>query len=299
MKHIACIYSTVFIASIFFSELKMQQPPVQQSEKVIFAVISDGKMIEPIIRMVDGKPVQAYGGGENSMELTAFTEMYYKARTSYNIITGGKATGKATVLKNDPSLECTGAMAEIKITSPVQRLKGFEMALATNITPAKTASGVRRAATAIEKTAMDKIAIAEFRKNKAIVKSLKAVKLTVLDVDNDKQNEVVGTYIISPAAGKRGLLFFIAAKNRAGSYEIQYSEYNQVSKEEVMSGEIEAVDTGIYQEMLLDVLDTDNNGVAEIFTMHESFEGAGFYIYQRNGNKWERLADISNYHCGY
>jgi len=56
---------------------------------------------------------------------------------------------------------------------------------------------------------------------------------------------------------------------------------------------------GIYQEMLLDILDTDNSGLSKIFTMTLSFEGAGFTIYQRNGHKWEKALDVSNYHCGY
>ena len=66
-----------------------------------------------------------------------------------------------------------------------------------------------------------------------------------------------------------------------------------------MSGEIKAVDDGIYNELLLDVFDTDSDGTSEVFTYVQSFEGAGFNIYRRNGSKWMKAFEGSNYHCGY
>jgi hypothetical protein len=265
---------------------------------VVFAVINDGKIIEPIALLADGKLVPAIGGDEGGMQLPAFAEMYYASKTNYKLITGGKATGKLTVVKNDPSAECSSAMAEVTTSSPKLRLKNFEMALATNISSVKQASGIRRAATAVEKAAIDKLVTAEFKKNKAAVKLLKAVRLTVLDTDNDKANEITGTYTVTPSAKERGLLFFIAVKTKTG-YAISYSEYNPVKQEEVMSGDIKDVDDGIYQEMLLDVLDTDNSGSAKIFTMKLSFEGAGFHIYERKDGKWQKHLDVYSYHCGY
>lgn len=294
------VYCTgiAFLSLSFISDQKSNGESSEKG-KVIFAVLEDGKFIEPIARLEDGKLVQAISSEEGGMQLPAFADMYYKPKTTYSLITGGKATGKVTVVKNDPSSECGSLYADVTTSSPKLRLKGFETALATNISSAKPASGMRRAATAVEKTAIDKLVSAEFRKNKAAVKLLKAVKLTVLDVDNDKVNEIVGTYTVSPAAKQRGLLFFIATKTATGGYTISYSEYNDVKQDEVMSGDIKDVDDGIYQEMLLDVLDTDNSGVAKIFTTKPSFEGGGFNIYQRAGNKWERLLEVSNYHCGY
>ncbi|MCX6319344.1 MAG: hypothetical protein NTW29_18855 [Bacteroidetes bacterium] len=303
MKTNTYLFSSAFITCFFFGLSKPYNSPdtakAAPQEKVIFAVINNGKMIEPIVRVVDGKLVPAYSNEENAMTLPAFTAMYYKPKSSYALITGGKSTGNILIKKNDPSWECTPMMAEVMTTSPKVRLKGFEMALATNITPAKTASGLRRAATPAEKAMIDKLVSAEFKKNNCPVKSLKAVKLTILDADNDKKNEIVGTYTVTPGSNERGLLFFIASKNETGVYELQVSEFNRLKKDEVMSGNISDVDDGIYQEMLLDILDTDNSGVAKIFTTQLSFEGVGYNVYQRNGSKWERAADLSYYHCGY
>lgn len=287
-----------FLAYNFSGNAKPGQK-IPERGKVIFAVLDNGRTIEPVARLVDGKLIPAISSEEGGMLLPAFAGMFYKRNTTYSLITGGKVTGKATVVKNDPSSECGSMLAEVVTTSSKLKLKGFEMALATNISSSKPASGIRRTATPAEKAAIDKLVAAEFRKNKSVVKLLKAVRLTILDTDNDKVNEIVGTYTVAAAAKERGLLFFIATKTKAGGYSISFSEYNSVKQDEVMSGDIKDVDEGIYQEMLLDVLDTDNSGASKIFTMKLSFEGVGFHVYKRNGGKWERETEVSNYHCGY
>jgi hypothetical protein len=67
-----------------------------------------------------------------------------------------------------------------------------------------------------------------------------------------------------------------------------------------MSGEITALDEGIYHEMLLDTLDYDADGTGEIFTHVRSFEGAGFMVYKRGaGGKWTKVFEGSNYHCAF
>jgi hypothetical protein len=55
----------------------------------------------------------------------------------------------------------------------------------------------------------------------------------------------------------------------------------------------------VHHERLLDVLDIDNDGTAEVFTYIQSFEGAGFNAYRRSGGKWTKIYDGANYHCGY
>ena len=59
------------------------------------------------------------------------------------------------------------------------------------------------------------------------------------------------------------------------------------------------VDEGVYHELLLDAFDYNGDGVAEIFTYTQSFEGSGFSVYNRDGGKWTKVFDGSNYHCGY
>ena len=68
-----------------------------------------------------------------------------------------------------------------------------------------------------------------------------------------------------------------------------------------MSQDIKDVDKGIYNELLLDALDTDGDGTAEIFTIGQAFEGNNFQIYKHaqhaNGriSRWKFII----IHCGY
>ncbi len=289
-----CLAVFTMISFNVQSQVKKQTPA-----KVVFAVINNGVMIEPVARMEDGKLLSALSDEETGMKMPAFAEQYYKPGTIYKLIGGGKPAGKVTVVKNDPEADCASIMAEVKTSSSVLKFNGFEMALATDISSSKPASGLRRTATAAEKAAIEKLVRAAFNRKIILTKDLKAMKLTVLDVDNDKIPEIVGTYRCTPRLNERAVLFFIAAKKKSGVYALQYSDINEYREDELMSQDITSIDDGVYSEMLLDILDTDNNGVSNIFTMTLSFEGAGFNIYHRKGSQWEKLLEVSNYHCGY
>ncbi|MBL7733108.1 MAG: hypothetical protein JNM88_18195 [Chitinophagaceae bacterium] len=271
----------------------------EERENIIFALLDDGTVIEPLARMENGALVPAVTGSEEADQMREFARIYYTPKTSYSLIYGGKAGGAVSVKRSNIGTECGGATAEVVSSGAKANLKGFEMALATNINPAKPASGTRRAATAAEKAAIEKLVSSEFRKNKSSLKGMKAARLTAVDANNDKKLEFIGTYIVSPSPQERGLLFFIAVKSATGTYTISYSSYNQVKKDDVMSGDLADVESGTYQEMLLDLLDTDNDGVAEVFTVRRSFEGISFSAYSWNGQEWSSILDVSNYHCAY
>ena len=275
-----------------------QKTTTKPVTRVIFAVLNDGKMLEPLAKVENGKLMQTVSGGDDGAILTAFNKTYYKPKTAYNLIFGGNVAGTATVIKNDPKAECSSNMAEAISKSSKAKLKGFVMALATNIKPTKT-FGVRRMPTPAERVEVEKLVTAEFAKNKVAVKTLRSHNLTALDVDNDGKIEFVGTYWVATSANERAMLFFIADMVRGGKLSFSHSEFEKVDKEGVMSGEIKHLDEGIYHELLLDVLDYNDDGVAEIFTYTQAFEGASFYVYQRNEGTWERVLETSNYHCGY
>src|SRR5690242_8345575 len=106
---------------------------------------------------------------------------------------------------------------------------------------------------------------------------LRFQNLTALDVDNDGKPEFVGSYWVEIDKLTRGLLFFIAQRGSNGKYAISYHEYRTVDQANVMSKSIKDVDEGVYHELLLDAFDYDGDGVAEIFTYQQSFEGSGFH----------------------
>jgi hypothetical protein len=275
-----------------------QKTTTKPVTKVIFAVLNDGRTLEPLAKVENGKLMQTVSGGDDGEILKAFSKTYYKPKTVYNLIFAGNVAGTATVIKNDPTAECSTNLATTTVKSAKAKLKGFVMGLATNIKPTKT-FGTRRMPTQVERTEVEKLVTAEFAKNKVSAKPLRSHNLTALDVDNDGKIEFVGTYWVNTSATERALLFFIADKVRANKLSIGFNDFRIVKQDEVMSQEIKALDEGIYHELLLDVLDYNNDGVAEIFTYSQAFEGAGFTVYKRNEGTWEQEIETSNYHCGY
>lgn len=269
---------------------------------IIFAVLQDGKWLEPIAFVEKGELTAPVGGDAGQNEIAAFNKKYYKPKAAYRLIFGGANAGTATVIGSDPSADCAKNMAQVSVSSTKTKLGGFVMALATDAVSKKNAPGVRRRPTPAERTAIEALVRAEFADQKiaaSAIKNLHYHNLTALDLNKDKNAELVGSYWVDTSPTERALLFFIAEKNSAGKYEFGYSEFRTIKQDEVMSGEIKNIDEGVYHELLLDAFDYDADGVSEIFTYVQSFEGAGFNAYKRENGKWKRTFEFSNYHCGY
>lgn len=289
--------TAMLLLSFSVSAQKTVKP--KPKNQIIFAVLNDGRVIEPVAKLENGKLMQTVSGGDSDDILGAFNKLYYKPKTAYSLVFGGKVAGTVSVIKNDPSAECSSNIATVATKSTRAKLKGFVMGLATDIKITKPTSGVRRMPTAAERLEIEKLVVTEFAKNKVSAKPLRSHNLTALDIDGDGKIEFVGTYWIATSKTERAKMFFIADRVRGDKLSLALVNFDSVKQEDVMSGEISSIDEGVYHEMLLDVLDYNNDGVAEIFSYVQSFEGASFNAYQRNEGTWERVLEASNYHCGY
>lgn len=294
------IFALAMVLSLSGTSILAQKTPAAQKtvKPIVFAVLNDGSTLEPIAYINKTKFEQPVDGGAAQNLLAPFHKDYYKKGTVYTLIFGGSTSGTATVKSADSKSECGKNLATSTTKATKTPLKGLVMALATNA-PVKSRISFRRKPTSAEKEEADGLARTEFAKQKLSPKALRFQNLTALDLENDGRPELVGSYWVEIDKLTRGLLFFIAGKGNNGKYSIGYSEYRSIDQENVMSGEIKAVDEGIYNELLLDVFDSDGDGTSEVFTYVQSFEGAGFNIYRRNGSKWAKAFEGSNYHCGY
>ena len=271
-------------------------------KSIIFAVLNDGKSLEPIAFIEKGKLTPPVGGDSDGNVIAAFNKTYYKPKSTYRLIFGGANAGTVTALSSDAKAECSKNMAQASVSSTKTKLGGFVMGLATDAVTKTAASGLRRKPTPAERTEIESLVRAEFARQKvaaSAIKNLQYHNLTALDVDNDKKADFVGSFWVDTSKTERALLFFIAEKNANGKYAFGYSEFRIVKQEDVMSQEIKDVDEGVYHELLLDAFDYDNDGVSEIFTYIQSFEGAGFNAFKRENGSWKRTFEGSNYHCGY
>ncbi len=274
----------------------------KRANPIIFAVLDDGKSLEPIAYIEKGKLTAPVGGDSDGAIIDAFNKTFYKPKTAYQLIFGGANAGTVKVVSSNPKSDCGKNLATVTTQTTKTKLSGLVMALATDVVNKKAGSGLRRKPTAAEKSEIDALVRAEFKSQKvpaAAIKNLHYQNLTALDVDNDKKIEFVGSYWTENSATERGLLFFIAEQSAKGKYEFGFSEYHAIKKDEVMSGNLKDLDGGILHELLLDTFDYDDDGVSEIFTYVQSFEGAGFNAYKRENGKWTRAFEGSNYHCAY
>ena len=305
MKFLKLVSFVAILIGLLFTHLNAQKTKAKPSAKakpIIFALLNDGKTVEPIAYVDNGKLVQPVSGGDDAAKLSLFNKTYYRPNSAYRLIFGGANAGTVTIKNSDPKAECSANMAEVTVVSAKAKLKGNVMALATNAAATKKGSGVRRLPTSAERTEIEALVRSVFLKQKvdsSAAKVLKYRNLTAVDVDSDGIAEMIGSFWIDNSPTSRALLFFIADKNADGKYSFGYSKFENIEKADVMSGEISSVDEGVYHERLLDIFDYDNDGVAEVFTYVQSFEGAGFNAYRREGGKWVVSFEGSNYHCGY
>ncbi|HSK73653.1 MAG TPA: hypothetical protein VK892_18290 [Pyrinomonadaceae bacterium] len=274
----------------------------QKSNKKIFAVVNDGKQIEPIAFVKNGK-LTGIGDdvvrAENNPE---FAKTHYKPRTKYNLIFGGADAGTVTVVKDLSDSDCAGNQAQISIQSRQVNPKGFVMALATDAQAKKSVKGVRRLPLITERAKIEELLMAEMKSKNVPIKNTNEFRyhnLTKLDVDNDGDFEFVGSYWYNTGDKKRSLLFFIADKDAKGEMSLSFKKFEEFAEENVLSKDINDLDKGLYHELLLDVFDYDGDGVGEVFTITQAFEGSNFNVYKRANGKWTRVLETSNYHCAY
>ena len=298
-RHVFVVAAIVVLGLGASAQRTKPKTATSPPKPIIFAVLSDGATLEPIAHFEKGKLVQTVDGGDDSKLIASFSRAYYKPGTRYNLIFGSSVSGSVEVKSSDPKSECFKNMAVSQTRVDKTPLKGLVMGLATNI-PLKSASpSFRRRPTATERDEVEKVVRAEYSKQKLAPETLRYHNLTALDPDHDGKPELVGSYWVEIDKVKRGLLFFIAEKGSGGKYSFAYHEYRLVDQGDVMSGDIKSVDDGVYHELLLDAFDYDGDGKSEVFTYTQSFEGAGFNVYRRDGGKWTKEFEESNYHCAF
>lgn len=295
-----CVFAAILCFALpAIAQKAKARPTSKASKQIIFAVLNDGRTLEPVAYVNRGKLKVPVNGGDNADLIAAFVKTYYKPGTIYGLIFGAANVGAVTVKSADPNSECSKNMAEVSSKTSKESLKGFVMGLATNAPERAIPAGTRRKPTSAEKTEIDSLVRAEFKKQKLDITEIHYQNLTALDVDNDGKVELVGSYWVATNKLTRGLLFFIASKGNNGKYAFGYHDYRVVEQENVMSGDIKNVDEGIYHELLLDAFDYDADGTSEIFTYVQSFEGSHFSVYHSSAGKWTRVFENDNYHCGY
>ena len=287
-----------FLPAVTSGQRKPAARPVPP-KPVIFAVVNDGKWIEPIGVVDGGKIASPVGESEDQ---TAFARNYYKPKSFYALIFGGANEGLATVVKSNIGSECGGSSADVIVKSPKAKLVAPVFALATNLKLEAGAKGLRRRPTPEERKSVENLVRAEFKKqgaSDAATKTLRYHNLTAVDIEGDGDPEFIGSYWIAPTAKERRLLSFVAVHVPDYALALVTLGHSIVTPDDVMSGDMKDVDSGRGAELLVDVLDYDGDGVKEIFTIGQAFEGNNYYVYKRDGVKWTKVHETYVYRCAF
>ena len=206
-----------FLAAAFFVTVPVSaQKKTAAVSPVIFVVLNDGKWIDPIAVVNNGKLAAA---SDDEAKLKTFGTRYYKPRSSYPLIFGGAADGVVTVVKSNIGSECGGPSADVTFKSTKVKPAGLVMPLASNVKLKPGVAGFRRRPTPEERTEIEKLVRSEFTKNGAsadAVKVLRYQNFTAVDVEGDDVADFVGSFWIAPTATERRLLFFIAEQKVSG-----------------------------------------------------------------------------------
>ncbi len=263
---------------------------------IVVAVLSNGTQIEPITFIDKGKILSA---NESDAKLPEI-ETYFSPKRTFDLIFGGKRAGSVEVVKRSTG-ECAGTSAEVSVKANATKLTGFVMGLATDLPTVTSGPGSRRRPTASERTEIEKLVRTEFSNegvSKTALQKLRYHNLTAMEFDAGKAG-FVGSYWVASKPTERTVLFFVA-EGAAGALKLSHKELNSYGAEDIMAGaEMSHLDEGALHELLLDVLDYDADGVAEIFTTVQAFEGRNFRVYKRTAGKWEQVHQSYSYHCAF
>lgn len=252
------------------------------SATVLFAVSKvEGAdpSLEPIVILGGGKYSEPPVDGDQPTPPPArkFITTYFQPGQKYRLLFGGGEIGTATI-KNYVSPACFSMEATVTLQTSV-RLGGEVKALATNAASLGKGKNSRRTPTPDERAAMLDL-VKKTYQQKGIPASffpkIEVVNLTALDLDGDGKAELIGSFSLEKKKGSylQDNLFLLAESHN-GSYRIGLVWYHRNLAED-----------GIQQQKLVDQIDLDQDGMAEVVTMTTYYESNNYQIYKRQKGKW-------------
>jgi hypothetical protein len=273
---------------------------------VLFTIYSTqvpGAYMVPFVIIEGGQYKQPIAGDSDEAEMSRFSKTYYSTGQKYRVLFGGGEAGSLVVNKSNMGEECSRSGADVSLRSTA-KLNRNVMALATNSTTLGGAKSLRRAPTPAERAALMPLVQAAYKQKgvpAALIPSLMTVNLTALDLDADGTSELIGSFVVKKQKGGAArYALFLFAEPQGASYRTTILQFEKFTDADLMSGaEITAIENGVYLERLIDALDLDGDGKAEVITERDGFEGDTYFIYKKQGAKWDKIYEFANYRCAF
>ncbi|MBI3653088.1 MAG: hypothetical protein HY231_18835 [Acidobacteria bacterium] len=270
----------------------------------LFAVAQNhkGAFLDPIVLIQDGRFVSPPAGDATTAQITKFANTYYRAEQKYRLLFGGGEAGSVTVKQWNLRKECARTQASAEIDSEAAKINGKVMGLATNSKSLGQKARSRRFPTEMEKNAI--LALAErLYKQKGLtdaeLKDLKRVNITATDLNGDGKAELIGTFMVKRPVGARiAHILFVIAEPNGKTYKASASQYGQITANDVGgTAKLDELGESALAEILVDQIDLDKDGTAEVIIADTTAEGVAYKIFKKQKNVWRKAYEFYNLRC--
>ncbi len=244
---------------------------------VIFSLTKDiygAFHIEPIVIVSSGKytapPTEDEAGAKK------FSDIYFRTGRQYRVVFGGGDAGSSTVQRYEKDM-CLNLVADVGAQTTA-RLGGEVQALAISSDKIGSGASSRRAPTEGERAAALEVARAVYGQRgvgPALVRKMKTVNLTATDIERDGKFELLGSFEIDAGNEVMYNLFVIFEPVAAEKYKAAWNWYQKGD-----------ADNGNEDRKLVDALDLDGDGTAEVIAEGHTIENHNYAIYKRQAGTW-------------
>lgn len=253
-----------------------QTKPTQRAVAgtVVFAVnkYPDGITIDPIVILNQGQYIDPLPDDEAFQKQVA--AKYLRAGEKFRVIFGGAEAGTVTVGESHEFGLTHGATLQSSI-----KLGDEVKALATTSATLGAKQNSRRVPTPEERAAMLNLMTEAYKKRQApaaVIAKVHVNNITAIDLDADGTAELIGSFETrEPNYVSRAL--FLIAEMRNGQYQSSLTWFNK------------GAEATNQVRRLIDVLDVDGDGVAEVFARTSYYESTDFTIYKKVKGVWRSV----------
>jgi hypothetical protein len=278
---LAALTAVIFISAVAAAQTRRDAAARKTAaeETVVFAVhkYEAEAQLDPVAVITSGRYTAPPLGGDTALETARFKRFirdFYRPGRKFRVLFGGGEAGSAEVIKYlEPG--CVGMEASVTLQTTA-RLGGQVAALATNSAALGRGRGSRRAPTEAERAAALELARRAFGRNKvasARVEKMETNNLTAADLNGDGRAELIGSFIITGEFGVEDALLLIAEPG-IDDFAVTLDWFHH------------GAEADSHYRRLVDVLDLDGDGTAEVIAQGIYYESHDYFIYKKQRGAW-------------
>jgi hypothetical protein len=277
--------------------------PKKTNATALFAVSQNqkGVFLDPIVLIQNGRFISPPTSDATTAQLTKFASTYYRAEQKYRLLFGGGDAGNVTVKQWNLRKECSRTQASAQLDSSA-KISGKVMGLATNSTGLGKREPSRRFPTEKEKDAIFALAEKTYRQKgvtESELKDLKRINITATDLNNDGKAEIIGTFMVKRSKAARvAHILFLITEPYGKTYKVGASQYGQITAGDVGgTDKLDELGETALAEILVDQIDLDKDGTAEVIIADLTAEGVAYKIFKKQKNLWRKAYEFYNLRC--